>query len=162
MRNFLILLISLVFIVACDTNHVLDKYKTLPEVWKKGDTISFAFESPDTLKNYNMFLNLRNNNNYEFSNLFLIVNLKTPNNNSIIDTLEYQMAFPNGEWMGTGFSELKENKLWYKESIQFKEKGEYHITIEHAMRKNGSIKGVDYLKGITEIGIRIEDIKSNN
>ena len=161
MRNFFILITTLIFIIACDSNRVLDKYTALPDVWKKEDTISFTFESPDTLKTYNMFLNLRNNNLYEFSNLFLIVRLNTPSNNTIVDTLEYEMAYPNGEWMGTGFSDLKENKLWYKEAFRFKEKGMYQINIQHAMRKNGSIKGVDYLKGITEIGIRLEDAKSN-
>jgi gliding motility-associated lipoprotein GldH len=161
MRNFLVLLITLITVISCDTNHVLDDYKTLPEVWKKEDTITFTFKSPDSLKTYNMFLNLRNNNNYEFSNLFLIVALKTPSNNKTIDTLEYQMTAPNGEWLGDGFSEIKENKLWYKNAIQFKEKGNYIVTIEHAIRKNGAINGVEQLKGITEIGYRLEEHKSN-
>lgn len=161
MRNFLILLIAITTLVSCDTNYVIDDYKTLPEVWRKSDTITFSFKSPDTLKTYNMFLNLRNNNNYEFSNLFLIVGLRTPNNNKTIDTLEYQMTASNGEWLGSGFSEIKENKLWYKEAIQFKEDGDYSLTIEHAIRKNGNVNGVEQLKGITEIGYRLEEHKSN-
>lgn len=161
MRNFLILFAIIISVISCDSNHVQDHYKNLPNVWKKGDTITFTFKNPDTLKTYHMFLNLRNNNAYEFSNLFLIVALKTPSNNRTIDTLEYQMTAPNGEWLGTGFSEIKENKLWYKEAIQFKEKGNYTLTIEHAIRKNGNINGVEQLKGITEIGYRIEDHKSN-
>ena len=161
MRNFLVLLISINTLISCDTNHVLDDYETLPKVWKKGDSISFMFKSPDTLKTYNMFLNLRNNNTYEFSNLFLIVGLETPSNNKTIDTLEYQMTAPNGEWLGSGFSEIKENKLWYKDAIQFKESGDYTLTIEHAIRKNGNVNGVEQLKGITEIGYRLEEHKSN-
>ena len=161
MRNFLVLIITIATLISCDTNHVLDDYETLPKVWKKGDSISFAFKSPDTLKTYDVFLNLRNNNDYEFSNLFLIVGLKTPSNNKTIDTLEYQMTAPNGEWLGSGFSEIKENKLWYKDAIQFKEHGNYTLTIEHAIRKNGNINGVEQLKGITEIGYRLEEHKSN-
>lgn len=161
MRNFLVLLISIITLISCDTNHVLDDYETLPKVWKKGNSISFMFKSPDTLKTYNMFLNLRNNNTYEFSNLFLIVGLETPSNNKTIDTLEYQMTAPNGEWLGSGFSEIKENKLWYKDAIQFKESGDYTLTIEHAIRKNGNVNGVEQLKGITEIGYRLEEHKSN-
>ena len=161
MRNFLVLIITIATLISCDTNHVLDDYETLPKVWKKGDSISFAFKSPDTLKTYDVFLNLRNNNDYEFSNLFLIVGLKTPSNNKTIDTLEYQMTAPNGEWLGSGFSEIKENKLWYKDAIQFKEDGNYTLTIEHAIRKNGNINGVEQLKGITEIGYRLEEHKSN-
>lgn len=162
MRNFLVLLTTIFIIISCDSNHVLDSYKTLPKVWKKGDSITFTFKSPDTLKAYNMFLNLRNNNTYEFSNLFLIVALKTPSNTTTIDTLEYQMTAPNGEWLGTGFSEIKENKLWYKNAIQFNQKGDYTLSIEHAIRKNGNINGVEELKGITEIGYRLEEHKKVN
>ena len=161
MRNFLVLIITIATLISCDTNHVLDDYETLPKVWKKGDSISFAFKSPDTLKTYDVFLNLRNNNDYEFSNLFLIVGLKTPSNNKTIDTLEYQMTAPNGEWLGSGFSEIKENKLWYKDAFKFKEDGNYTLTIEHAIRKNGNVNGVEQLKGITEIGYRLEEHKSN-
>ena len=140
---------------------MLDDYKDVSQSWKKGEEISFSFKSPDTLKTYNLFLNLRNNNAYEFSNLFLIVDLKTPSNNKTIDTLEYQMTAPNGEWLGTGFSEIKENKLWFKEAIQFKEQGDYHLTIKHAIRENGNVNGVEQLLGITEIGYRLEEHKSN-
>lgn len=160
MRNFLILFAIISTVISCDSNHVQGHYKNLPSVWKKGDAITFSFKSPDTLKTYDMFLNLRNNNSYEFSNLFLIVGLQTPSHHKTIDTLEYQMTAPNGEWLGSGFSEIKENKLWYKEAIQFKEEGDYTLTIEHAIRKNDNVKGVEELKGITEIGYRIEDHKS--
>ncbi len=160
MRNFLVLLIAITSLIACDSKQVIGEYKTLPNVWKKGDTISFSFKSPDTIKKYDLFLNIRNNNEYEFSNLFLIVNLTAPNNNQTIDTLEYQMTTPSGEWLGTGFSEIKENKLWYKNAIQFNQEGDYTLSIEHAIRKNGNINGVEQLKGITEIGYRIEKNKS--
>ncbi len=53
------------------------------------------------------------------------------------------MAKPNGEFLGTGFSDIKENKLWYKENVVFKEKGEYQFNIQHAMRENGKVNGVD-------------------
>lgn len=161
MRNFFILVITSIILIACDPNHVLDDYKTLPKVWTKNNAVTFTFKSPDSIKTYDVFLNLRNNNDYEFSNLFLIVGLKTPNNNTTIDTLEYQMTTPKGEWLGTGFSEIKENKLWYKEAIQFKEPGDYTLTIEHAIRQNGQVNGVEQLKGITEIGYRLEEHKSN-
>ncbi|MGB0895982.1 MAG: gliding motility lipoprotein GldH [Flavobacteriaceae bacterium] len=160
-RSFFILLTTAILLISCDSNHVLDEYKTLPETWNKGEAVSFTFKTPDSLKNYNMFINLRNNNAYEFSNLFLIVGLETPSNNRTIDTLEYQMTTPDGQWLGEGFSEIKENKLWYKEAIQFNETGNYTLTIEHALRKNGEVNGVEQLKGITEIGYRLEEHKSN-
>lgn len=79
-----------------------------------------------------------------------------PNGKVIVDTLEYKMAYPNGKWMGNGFSDIKENKLWYKENVQFSEIGTYQINIRHAMRQNGEVEGIDDLQGITEVGFSIE------
>jgi gliding motility-associated lipoprotein GldH len=156
MRNYLVILIAVITLVACDSKHVLDEYKTIPNTWKRDAIIDFNFKVPDTIATYNLFVNVRNNNAYEFSNLFLIVDLTSPNNNKTIDTLEYEMTTPRGEWLGTGFSEIKENKLWYKEHFHFDEEGEYKVRIEHAIRKNGDASGVTELKGITDVGFRIE------
>jgi len=162
MRNYLVLLIAIITLVACDSKHVHDEYKTIPNTWKRDAAIDFNFKVPDTISTFNLFVNVRNNNNYEFSNLFLIVNLTSPSNNIVIDTLEYEMTTPRGEWLGTGFSEIKENKLWYKEQYNFNEEGEYKVSIEHAIRKNGNANGVSELKGITDVGFRIERDTNKN
>ncbi len=67
------------------------------------------------------------------------------------------MAKPNGEFLGTGFAEVKENKLWYKENVVFNESGEYIVKIQQAMRENGKANGVVNLEGITDVGFRIEE-----
>jgi len=162
MRNYLVLLIAIITLVACDSKHVHDEYKTIPNTWKRDAAIDFNFKVPDTISTFNLFVKVRNNNNYEFSNLFLIVNLTSPSNNIVIDTLEYEMTTPRGEWLGTGFSEIKENKLWYKEQYNFNEEGEYKVSIEHAIRKNGNANGVSELKGITDVGFRIERDTNKN
>src|SRR5690606_8736451 len=110
----------------------------------------------DTINNYNLFVNIRNNNDYPFSNLFLIVALDLPNGMTKVDTLEYTMAKPDGTLLGEGFLDIKDNKLFYKENAVFKPAGEYSVSIGHAVRKNGRISGVDELPGITEVGFRIE------
>ena len=107
-----------------------------------------------------MYVNLRNTNDYKYNNLFLIVSTKFPNGKTIIDTLEYRMANAQGEFLGSGFSDLKENKLWYKENVVFKELGEYEFTIQHAMRENGRVEGIKDLEGITDVGLRIETIQN--
>lgn len=144
-------------LVSCDKNRVVDRYESIPDQkWHKDSIVSFTFNAPDTLQPYNLFINLRNNSEYRYSNLFLIANMNFPNGRVISDTLEYRMAEPSGEWLGTGFGELKENKLWYKENIRFTEDGEYRIDLQQAMRKSGDPQGIEDLEGITEVGFRIE------
>lgn len=157
----LIVLVFSFLIVSCDSNRIYDEYKSVSNEWQKSDIVEFDFTPTDTLKTYNLFINLRNNNDYKFNNLFLIAEISYPNGKSVVDTLEYKMAKPNGELLGEGFTDIKENKLWYKENFTFNESGIYIIKLQHAMRENGNIEGVDALEGVTDIGFRIENTINN-
>ena len=146
----------------CDSSQVFDAYQTVPNQWHKDEVIIFNFQSPDSINPHNLFINLRNNNDYRFSNLHLIVEMDYPNGKVIRDTLEYQMANADGSFLGEGFTDLKENKLWFKENLIFKESGTHEIKIKHAMRENGRVSGVENLEGITEIGFRVERSQTQN
>jgi gliding motility-associated lipoprotein GldH len=144
---------------SCNQNVVFDKYQSIEDAWNKDKAIEFNFTAPDSTQSYNLFINLRNNNDYKFSNLFLIAELYYPNGKTLVDTLEYQMAKPSGEFLGTGAFKLKENKLWYKgfnEPFVFSELGDYQLKISQAMRQNGIVDGVKLLEGVTDVGFRIE------
>lgn len=156
MRKLLPVFICLLLVISCDKKRVFDEYESLPGKWHKDSVVTFKFQAPDTIQEYNLFINLRNNANYKYSNLFLITNMNFPNGKVIGDTLEYEMAAPSGEWLGTGFGELKQNKLWYKENVRFSEIGEYSFNIQQAMRKSGETEGILEFEGITEVGFRIE------
>lgn len=162
-KSFVWILI-IIGVCGCDTNRVYDEYKSVPNKWNKDTIITFSIEAPDTIKPYNLFVNLRNTNDYQFNNLFLIVDMNYPNGKVLKDTIEYKMAAPNGELLGTGFSDIKENKLWYKgfeEPFIFKETGTYNINIQHAMRQLGDVEGITNLDGITDIGFRVEYADTN-
>lgn len=147
------------FLQSCgDSDQIFDVYKTVPDRWGKNEAISFEVTPPDSTNTYNVFINVRNTNDYEFSNLYLIVDMNFPHGKTITDTLEYQMAAPDGKLLGTGITDVKENKLWYKEALIFNESGDYKFTVQQAMRKNGVIDGEDQLKGITDIGLLIEPV----
>lgn len=154
--RFLIVLCLSLLCCSCSDNSVYDNYKTVSGQWSSKEPLTFKISGLDTMQPYNAFINLRNTSDYKFSNLFLITELQYPNGKKVTDTLEYPMAYPDGTYMGDGFGDIKENKLWYKEHLVFNEAGEYSISIKHAMRQNGSVAGLETLKGITEVGVRIE------
>lgn len=155
---FLVFLLAFVILAfsSCDRNRVFDEYESL-NGWHKDSIVTFELENIDSLKAYNLFINVRNNKDYNYSNLFLITEIKFPKGKVISDTLEYEMTKPNGEWLGTGFGDVKESKLWYKENVRFEESGKYKVTIQQAMRKNGEVDGIEELEGITHVGFRIEN-----
>jgi gliding motility-associated lipoprotein GldH len=145
--------------ISCGDHSEFNEYKTLKNsAWKTEDRLVFSFKIKDTIVPKDLFINIRNNSAYEFSNLFLITALKLPDNSVVIDTLQYEMADALGKFLGAGFSEVKENKLFYKEHNIFPLLGTYSLEIRHAMRRNGKVYAMEFLKGVQEVGFSIEKI----
>jgi len=157
--TFAVLILSFLFF-SCEKNLVFDQFQKVDQnKWQKDSVINFVYEAKDTLSKNNIYVNLRNNKTYEYSNLFLIVGIDFPNNYQIIDTLEYEMTTPEGRFLGTGISDVLENKLEYKTNVNFPVSGNYTIHVQHAMRKSQEIEGLTYLNGVTDVGIKIEKIE---
>ncbi|WP_295335365.1 gliding motility lipoprotein GldH [Flavobacterium sp.] len=150
---FILIFFSL---ISCDQKRVFDDYQSVGKSWHKDSIVSFDLPQLDSKKTYNLYVNIRNNNDYPFNNLFLIVSLEQPNKQVKVDTLEYQMTNPDGTLLGEGFTDIKENKLFYKDKVSFTQKGLYKIHIKHALRQTGKIEGVTSLDGISDVGFRIE------
>ncbi len=144
------------FLVSCDEKRIFDEYKSVGSAWNKDSIVSFDLPKLETYKPYNLYLNLRNNDNYPFNNIFLLVSLENPDGLTKVDTLEYAMANNDGTLLGEGFSDTKESKLFFKENQIFNKKGQYKIRIQQAVRQNGKVKGEKELNGVTEVGFRIE------
>lgn len=157
MRKILIPILFISFFGSCDSNTVFSETQSLPGYWNKDRKVEFAIPELDSSKKYNVYLHLRNTNDYKYNNLFLIVSMTFPNGKIVVDTLEYRMANPDGTWLGRGIGNVKENKLWYKENVSFFEKGSYRISVTHANRNNGDIDGVSNLEGIVDLGYSIEE-----
>lgn len=159
------LCIGIVFaFFSCDDKRIFDEYQNVSGAWDKENIISFNVTAPDTTNQYNLFINLRNNKDYKYSNLYLIIEMDYPNGKALTDTLTYKMANPDGTLLGTGFTDVKENKLWYKgydEPFIFEESGDYTVNIQQAMRENGKVRGIQQLEGITDVGFRVEHTITN-
>lgn len=156
-RHSIFLFAALLLFCSCDKKRVFDEYKEFDGTWNKDSIVSFEFEQQDTVKLYNMFINIRNNNDYPFSNLYLIVEMQEPGTDvTQVDTLEYQMAEADGTLLGEGMTDIKESKLWYKEKQRFLTPGKYKVNIQQAVREAGQVPGVQELEGVMEVGFRIE------
>jgi len=151
-------LLLLFFITSCVSKTGYTEYKS---VLKEGlGTSPVVFDLPEEVvqsQRKNVFIRLQNDNSYPYSNIFLLVSLVGGDEVLIQDTLEYAMAAPDGTWLGQGFTEVKESKLWWKEGVVFPEKRPLKIKVAQAVRNNGSAEGVFKLEGILSIGISIED-----
>ncbi|WP_264520111.1 gliding motility lipoprotein GldH [Flavobacterium sp. N1994] len=155
-KHSILFVFVLFLIISCDKKRVFDEYKSVGNTWHKDSIVSFDLPKLDPKKSFNLYVNVRDNDDYPFNNLFLIVSLEQPNRQTKVDTLEYQMTNPDGTLLGDGFSDIKESKLFYKGKAAFTQKGIYKVHIKHANRQTGKIEGVTSLPGISDVGFRIE------
>ena len=156
-RLFGLIALSVLCVTAsCSENDFFNEYQSVQNGWNKEDLKRYDFESLDTISEYKSYINIRTNSEYPFSNLFLIVKMFPPEGKAVVDTLQYQMTNPDGSMLGSGFTDIKEHKLVWREQLQLKKQGVYKIEIEHAIRKVNEIKGEAVLNGITEIGLQIQ------
>jgi len=159
LKSNILFVFIVILLCSCDKKRVFDEYKSVGSGWNKNSMIVFNLPKMDTTKKFNLFVNLRANDDYKFNNLFLIVSMEQANGFTKVDTLEYQMADTDGTLLGEGFSDIKESKLFYKEKVQFTASEKNKISIRQAVRQTGKITGVENLEGITEVGFRIESLE---
>lgn len=137
---------------SCDSKRVYDTFAPLPTAGWDADSIqTCAFDIDDSLGIYNIFLNIRNDKSYGFSNLWLFVDIIPPQGETFTDTVQVMLADPMGVWTGKGFSGTYDNQILYRRSVYFPAEGTYSIKLQHGMRTK-------VLKGITDIGIRVEKV----
>lgn len=146
-----VLLLSLLF-WGCDKNRVFEDYQKIPESgWQKDSLVSFLIPISDTFQNHNLLVNVRNDISYNYSNLWLFIEINQPGGITSKDTFEIRLADPSGKWLGEGFGGIKTLQRIYKRSVYFPFSGEYKINMQHAMRESN-------LEGLTDIGFRVEKL----
>lgn len=150
--QFIVIAITVVLTVACNPNLVYEEYIEVNEgLWSKDSLMIFEVPVADTVQQYNMYFNIRNNIDYKYSNLWLFVEIEQPDGKSISDKFEIALADPSGKWLGKGFSGLKTREAIYRRNIFFPVSGDYKIKVRQGMRE-------DNLGGISDVGLRIEKV----
>ena len=148
-------LMAFLFLSSCGSDALFSQDQDIPNGWNLKNTLRFSLDKPINSPS-DIYIHLRNNQEYPFSNIFVVVSLRAGETLIEQDTLEYAMAKPNGEWLGTGYSSVKESKLWWKSNWQPTDTTLYHFDIAQANRTNFLEEGADQLAGIISVGLSIE------
>ena len=107
----------------------------------------------DTVNSNNIYFTIRTGTSYPFQNIWLFVTTTSPAGKSITDTLQYILADEKGKWYGKGFGNIHELNLPFRTSVYFPKEGTFSFKIRHGMR-------TENLKGVYDIGLRIERVKN--
>lgn len=136
------------FACSCSNKETYSEFYSFKEAaWTQEECASFEVEISDTLALYSVFLDIRNNNDYPFRNIWLFVDTPTQEGTQT-DTIQVELADIYGKWHGNGLSKFTYSTV-YKKDYKFPSSGTYSYSIRHGMRENP-------LRGISDIGLRIE------
>jgi gliding motility-associated lipoprotein GldH len=148
--NYFLFILLIATLASCDRKKVFEAYHKIDEKgWNKDSVVVFNVTLTDTIKNNNLYVNIRNKGNYPYSNIYLFLSVGAPDGTLRTDTVEFTLADPSGKWRGSGIGGLYDNQIPYKSSVYFPHKGDYKFMIKHGMRDN-------VLQGIRDVGFRVE------
>ncbi len=140
-------------IISCDRNVIYEKNVALKnDTWNYRDTLFYDVNISDTIRAYDIFINVRNSADYQYSNMYLFMSVYAPNGNLLKDTFNITLADQTGKWYGKGAGNIFSIQVPYKLRIKFPFQGIYIFEIQHAMWNQN-------LQGISDVGIRISKTK---
>lgn len=143
-------LFLLFMLSSCNEHVLMDENLAISEKgWDLKQKASFEVDVSDTLGLYAFYVNIRQQETYRFSNLYIFLHTTFPNGTLTHDTIECVLAHDDGRWLGKSSGSLISNQILLNPSLRFPIAGKYRFEIEQAMRESR-------LQGIEDIGIRIE------
>lgn len=145
-----VLIAAFLFFTQCESPHYYQEQKSVSK-WNKDAAVTFNFEVKDTTEAYNLSFLTRNTNDYPYANFYIFTKLIDPKGQEFTDTLQYYLAFQDGEWIGKG-KNLKELYLVYRENVSLKDTGNYKLSVWHGMRDENLI-------GIEDISLIVDKNK---
>ncbi|MBN2639244.1 MAG: gliding motility lipoprotein GldH [Bacteroidales bacterium] len=145
---WLLVLAVLSVLSSCGRNMLSDETTSVHNKWFMNDPAIFDVNVKDTIHGYDFYINIRHNESYRYSNLYVFLQTEFPNQHVTRDTLEFILAAPSGKWLGKGWGKIKQDHILLKKNLRFPLKGQYRFSIWQGMR-------ADTLKGIEDVGLQI-------
>ncbi|MDR0412782.1 MAG: gliding motility lipoprotein GldH [Dysgonamonadaceae bacterium] len=138
----------LALFVSCTQKETFCAYHSFPQSeWAPADTVRFEVPISDHSTLNDIYIEVRNNNDYPFRNLWLFVDYGNPDGQTRSDTIHVELADIYGKWYGKGIS-LYHYSFPYELNVQYPDTGKYVYSIRQGMRENP-------LKGISDVGLKI-------
>jgi len=153
--NRFFLIIAVIILSACAHEPYFEKNVSLKNnKWEQDEIIRIEIDIPKPQLVFDFYINMRNTKSYGYSNLYMFLDITDPKGEKWSDTLEFRVAESDGRW--TGDYESSESFVmnsWLTiEKFKFPKQGTYIFEMRHGMYD-------DALPEVTDIGIRLEEIK---
>jgi gliding motility-associated lipoprotein GldH len=136
MKKNIFLLFILVFVFACQKEKPIfeQSYSLEKGCWSWEEAISFSFPSPDTIKKYNLYLEVENQRDYEFQNLYCKIITQFPDSTQTEQIVSFDLFTSKGLQNGTCKKDLCTVQFVMQEDFMFEKEGLYTLTFNQYMR----------------------------
>jgi len=148
---YLLVAYSLLLIASsCTTIDLYEKTTPIPgHAWQNSFKPTFDFIIKDTTSLYQVYLVIRHNEKYNYSNIYVNLYVLGPGQDTA-QKIQRSIDLATNEkgWLGTGMDDIYEQRQPLGREQPLKA-GQYKFTVEQIMRENP-------LQHVFDVGIRIE------
>ena len=158
MRSPLYILVVLLLnagIFSCAPTNLYERTVAIPgHQWKSSFIPQFSFQINDTSARYDLSITLRHRDLYHYNNIWLQINLLSPDGKQYKFQTEKQLGTNESGWLGTGLDDIYEHRISLQKEliengVSLRRKGRYTLSIKQIMRE-------DPLEQVMNVGLRIE------
>lgn len=144
-------------ILSCDQTALYEKNLDVDcSAWNYNDTLLYTFDIQDSNQRYNLLVNLRHRDVYEWQNIYLKMSIMDPYGQVQTQEINVPLCEEDGAWIGNCTGDICFLRAYLIEHKKiFRRKGTYKIMILQDMR-------TDALKNILAVGVRVEPSPSKN
>jgi gliding motility-associated lipoprotein GldH len=149
------ILLTVGLVSGCRPDAIFAGSEAIPETgWEADAPVAFEWTVQDTTLRQDFFLDIRHDQSYPFSNIYFFLDVNFPNGKRLRDTVACDLADEQGQWLGTGFGNMVDQRVRFRSGTAFPIPGNYRMEVRHAMRLNP-------LPGVHDVGFRLERARLN-
>ncbi|MBK6267003.1 gliding motility lipoprotein GldH [Marivirga sp. S37H4] len=153
-KPLLIVLLWVAF--ACTEERQYEENLDFPDrIWQMDESMDFTFEIENDSTLHQLYLNLRNDGDYPYRNIYVHYTLKDSTDHVLDKKLQnIQLFHPKtGAPYGDGISNVYSHQVLLEDSVVFPTKGKFTVELKQYMR-------TDSLRGVYSVGIRVQELNS--
>ncbi len=146
-----LLILAAVFVFGCNPDYIMDQTYDIKETgWTYDNPLNFEVDIKDSLKIYNLYLDIEHSTEYPNQNMYVMIHTAFPSGKKISEKVSLEMANKAGVWYGDCDSEWCKLRVVIQEGAFFNALGKHTFTIEQYMR-------IDPLPEVKSISFKIEN-----
>lgn len=148
--KYLYFLICIFVLTSCGPKVIYEHHIDVPQKWAYKDSLFYEFEISDTLKPYDISLDIDHQTTFGFENLYIYAVTVFPEGKRSANPVPLQLADTSGDWIGKCDDEECQIHINIAGASYFKTAGKYKIIICQHSRQ-------DLLEGIGSIAVKISE-----